>query len=112
MLGFKFPESPEAHPHDHSQCSEEHSEPNPESSSAPPPSSSFSSSPPPPPPSSSSPPSSSADSLRLAGNEEYKKKNFEKALELYDQALAIGPSPAIVNNKAACFIEIGDFKVQ
>ena len=110
MLGFKFPESPEAHPHDHSQCSEEHSEPNPESSSAPPPSSSFSSSPPP--PSSSSPPSSSADSLRLAGNEEYKKKNFEKALELYDQALAIGPSPAIVNNKAACFIEIGDFKVQ
>jgi len=40
------------------------------------------------------------------GNEEYKKKNFDKAIELYDQAFSVDPTEYIfLNNKAAVLLE-------
>lgn len=44
--------------------------------------------------------------MKLQGNEFYKKKDFEKAIEFYDKAISLNPvEPLYYNNKAACFIE-------
>ena len=43
----------------------------------------------------------------MEGNEFYKKKDFQKALECYDRAIELkGSEPLYYNNKAACYIEL------
>ena len=42
------------------------------------------------------------ESIKNEGNEQYKKKNFEKALELYNKAIQLEPTEVLYyNNKAA-----------
>lgn len=49
-----------------------------------------------------------ADEFKLKGNELYKKKEFEKALEMYDKALEKEPNEILyTNNKCAVLIEMG-----
>lgn len=49
--------------------------------------------------------------LKKEGNELYKKKDFEGALEKYDEALKNDPSDATyLNNKCAVYMEMGDFE--
>ncbi len=50
-----------------------------------------------------------AEKLKNQGNEHFKKKDFQKALELYDAAIALKPQELLYyNNRAACYIELGD----
>lgn len=45
------------------------------------------------------------------GNEFFKKKDFKSAIDHYNEAISINPEePLYYNNKAACFIESGDFE--
>lgn len=51
---------------------------------------------------------SPAEDWKNKGNDEYSKKNFEKALECYDEAIKLTPSEVIYySNKAAAYIELG-----
>jgi len=44
------------------------------------------------------------------GNEEYKSKNFQKALEYYTKALSLKPEePLLYNNIAAVYIETKEY---
>lgn len=54
-------------------------------------------------------PEDPAEAVKSKGNAEFKKKNFEEAIKLYDQAIKLKPEePLYYNNKAACFIETGN----
>lgn len=51
---------------------------------------------------------SPAEEWKTKGNDEYSKKNFEKAIEYYDEAIKINPTEVLYySNKAAAFIELG-----
>lgn len=51
-----------------------------------------------------------AESKKNEGNTEFKKRNFAKAIELYEEAIQMKPEePLYYNNKAAAFIEMGDY---
>lgn len=53
---------------------------------------------------------SDADKEKNLGNEAYKKKNFDAAINHYDKAIEIDPTEVLYyNNKAACYIEKNDF---
>merc|ERR1719261_110023 len=50
-----------------------------------------------------------ADEFKTKGNELYKAKKFEAALEQYDKAIAICPNDLTYhNNKNAVYIEMGE----
>jgi Flp pilus assembly protein TadD len=51
-----------------------------------------------------------AEKAKTEGNNEYKQKNFPKAIELYQKAIDLKPGePLYYNNKAAAFLELGEF---
>jgi len=48
-----------------------------------------------------------AEVEKTKGNEEYKSKNFEKAIHHYDNAIKLNPDePAYYNNRAAAYLEL------
>jgi stress-induced-phosphoprotein 1 len=48
-----------------------------------------------------------AEDAKNKGNEAFKKKNFNEALNLYDEAIRLNPNePLYYNNKAAAYIEL------
>ena len=52
-----------------------------------------------------------AEQVKNKGNEEFKKKNFNEALNLYEQAIKINPNePLYYNNKAATYIELKEYE--
>jgi tetratricopeptide (TPR) repeat protein len=51
-----------------------------------------------------------AEAKKAEGNEAYKAKNFQKALELYGQAIAIDETElTYYTNRAACFYEMKQY---
>ena len=55
-------------------------------------------------------PESPADKMKDKGNQEFKKRNFNEALNFYDEAIKLNPEePLYYNNKAAAFIELKDY---
>jgi len=51
---------------------------------------------------------SEAEKVKNQGNDEYKKGNFGKAIELYEQAFKLDPTEYLyLNNKAAALLEEG-----
>ncbi|KYK62692.1 tetratricopeptide repeat domain containing protein [Toxoplasma gondii TgCatPRC2] len=51
-----------------------------------------------------------AEELKQKGNELYKQKKFEAALEAYDEAIEKNPNEILyLNNKAAVYMELGDY---
>lgn len=55
-------------------------------------------------------PSNDAEAEKNKGNEEYKKRNFQKAIEHYDNAIRLNPNEAIyLNNKAAVYLELEQY---
>jgi stress-induced-phosphoprotein 1 len=58
-----------------------------------------------------SPEHEKAEKVKAEGNEHYKKKEFEKALECYAQAKALQPkNPSYLNNEAAVYLELKDYE--
>eukprot|EP00826_Nyctotherus_ovalis_P044733 TRINITY_DN4865_c0_g1_i12.p1 TRINITY_DN4865_c0_g1~~TRINITY_DN4865_c0_g1_i12.p1 ORF type:complete len:564 (+),score=207.99 TRINITY_DN4865_c0_g1_i12:207-1898(+) len=52
-----------------------------------------------------------AEEAKAKGNKEYKKKNFEEALKLYDKALSLNPKePVYILNKASVYLSMGKFE--
>eukprot|EP00954_Amorphochlora_amoebiformis_P001405 107449-Amorphochlora_amoeboformis.AAC.1 len=52
-----------------------------------------------------------ADAEKLKGNQLYKKKKFQEALQCYDKAIEIDPTNCMyLSNKASCYMEMKDFK--
>lgn len=50
-----------------------------------------------------------AEQAKAKGNEQFKKKNFDEALNYYEEAIQINPNePLFYNNKAAAYIELKD----
>ena len=48
-----------------------------------------------------------AEQKKLEGNEAYKKKNFEAALALYDEAIKLDETDVTyINNKATVYFEM------
>ena len=72
------------------------------------------SAPPPPPPKKESKPEKMdiedpAEQAKAKGNEFFKKKNFNEAINSYEEAININPNePLYYNNKAAAYIELGE----
>lgn len=53
-----------------------------------------------------------AEERKNKGNEEFKKKNFNDALNLYEEAVKLNPNePLYYNNKAATYIELKDYEL-
>lgn len=51
-----------------------------------------------------------SNEIKLKGNVQYKSKNFQEALELYNEALKIDPSNTeVYNNIAAVYFELKDY---
>lgn len=51
-----------------------------------------------------------AEDVKNKGNEAFKKKNFNEALNLYDEAIKLNPNePLYYNNKAAAYIELKQY---
>lgn len=51
-----------------------------------------------------------AEEVKNKGNEAFKKKNFNEAINLYEEAVKLNPSePLYYNNKAAAYIELKDY---
>merc|ERR1719476_1254261 len=64
---------------------------------------------PPPPPDNRTPEQKAADEFKTKGNELYKKKQFQEALEMYDKAIETLPNDlTYYNNKCAVWIEMGE----
>lgn len=52
-----------------------------------------------------------AQEYKLQGNEAYKKKNWQLALEYYDKAIQLNPNEVVfINNKAAVYYAMRDYK--
>lgn len=52
-----------------------------------------------------------AEELKNKGNESFKKKNFDEALNFYEEAIKLNPNePLYYNNKAAAYIEQKDYE--
>lgn len=50
-----------------------------------------------------------AEVMKNKGNEAFKKKNFNEALNLYEEAIRLNPNEALYyNNKAAAYIETNE----
>ncbi len=50
-----------------------------------------------------------AEAAKLKGNEAHKKKNFNEAVNFYEEAIKLDPNePLYYNNKAASFIELNE----
>lgn len=50
-----------------------------------------------------------AEQAKAKGNDQFKKKNFNEALNYYEEAIQLNPNePLFYNNKAAAYIELGD----
>jgi import receptor subunit TOM70 len=47
--------------------------------------------------------------LKKAGNDQYGSKNFNKAIELYGNAILCKPDPIFYSNRAACYNALGDW---
>jgi len=48
--------------------------------------------------------------MKERGNTEFKKKNFNEALNFYDEAIKLnGDEPLYYNNKAAAYIEMKEY---
>jgi len=64
---------------------------------------------PPPPEDLRTPEQKEADEFKSKGNELYKKRQFQEALEMYDKAIAAEPNDlTYYNNKCAVWIEMGE----
>ncbi len=49
--------------------------------------------------------------LKNKGNEAYKNKKFDEALNLYEEAIKLNPEePLYYNNKAAAYIELKQYE--
>ena len=52
-----------------------------------------------------------AEKAKAKGNEQFKKKNFNEALNYYEEAIQVNPNePLYYNNKAAAFIEQAEYE--
>jgi len=52
-----------------------------------------------------------AEEKKNAGNEQYKAQNYQAALRLYSDAIALCPeASAYYGNRAACYMMLGDYK--
>ena len=52
-----------------------------------------------------------AEKMKEKGNQEFKKRNFNEALNYYDEAIKIkSEEPLYYNNKAAAYIELKDYE--
>lgn len=52
-----------------------------------------------------------AEKIKNEGNDLYKQKNFERALECYDKAIELNPLEVLYyNNKAAAYMELKDYE--
>jgi len=50
-----------------------------------------------------------AEQAKAKGNEQFKKKNFNEAINHYEEAIQQNPNePLYYNNKAAAYIELGE----
>lgn len=50
-----------------------------------------------------------AEQAKSKGNQQFKKKNFNEALNFYEEAIQLNPNePLYYNNKAAAYIEMND----
>ena len=48
---------------------------------------------------------------RMAGNDYFRQKDYEKALKLYSEAFLLDPSdPIVFSNRAACFSALGQVR--
>lgn len=48
-----------------------------------------------------------AEDMKNKGNDAFKKKNFNEAINLYEEAVKLNPNePLYYNNKAAAYIEL------
>ena len=73
-------------------------------------------SPPPPPPKKEEPKKPEkmdiedpAEQAKAKGNDFFKKKNFNEAINWYEEAIKLNPNePLYYNNNAAAYIELGD----
>ena len=51
-----------------------------------------------------------ADEIKAQGNEEFKKKNFDEAIKLYQQAIELYPKEMVYYlNSAKCYLEKKDY---
>ena len=48
--------------------------------------------------------------FKTKGNDSYKKKEFQKALEFYDRSLQLKKDVNVYNNKAAVYIQLKQYK--
>ena len=52
-----------------------------------------------------------AEEAKIEGNNFYKKKEFDKAIEMYDKAISLKPTEVIYySNKAAVYIEMKEYE--
>lgn len=52
-----------------------------------------------------------AESIKAKGNDHYKNKNFDKALELYQEAIDTNPDECLFySNMAACYFEMKEYQ--
>lgn len=53
-----------------------------------------------------------AEEKKNKGNDAFKKKNFNEAINLYEEAIKLNPNePLYYNNKAAAYIELKDYEL-
>lgn len=52
-----------------------------------------------------------AEKKKNLGNEEFKKQNYEAAINYYSEALEIQPHEAIYSNRAASYIALKKFEL-
>lgn len=50
------------------------------------------------------------DHLRREGRACYQRKDYSKALEYFDRAIGQAPSVQLLDNRAACYEKINDFR--
>ena len=56
-------------------------------------------------------PENPAEAMKEKGNQEFKKRNFDEALNYYDEAIKLNSEePLYYNNKAAAYIEMKEYE--